>query len=492
MLSVKHNHSPWLHQLRRLRPAKRIERNLATEVAIVGGGISGIATAFFLLKNTDCEVTLVEAHKVAHGATGHNAGQIASYFERPFRDLVAEFGLELAAKAEVDIHGAWDLLEEMYEESGVKTPLAKFEGYAGCKSLEHLHANLINNLHRAQAGIPLERILIARDIDHPFDILKEYDGLYEFTRHKDILRKLQTNDPGYIAALSSVKGCVNSARFCEEVLAYLLRAYGDRFEVVEHAPVREVRLQDGLAQLRTQDFVVWAHRVVLCTNGFEKIRIVNEVGDDIDAKFHHMVRGSVGYMVGFVERSSKQPSAISYLLNSAKHDDPFADAPYYYLTRRENDVGARGANKLVCVGGPETLMEDTTQYAKDHPFPTAAEEKFDAFLNGIRLKEDKVDYQYRWHGLMGYTSTGVRCVGPEPCNPVLMYNLGCNGVGILSSIYGGERIARFVRGDDVDPSIFDPRDQRQYKPKRSIAEHEWLIVFGAMTAALSAVISLLA
>lgn len=491
MLSPKHNHSPWLHQLERSRPAKHLDRNIATEVAIVGGGIAGVATAYFLLKNTDCEVTMIEAHQVAHGATGHNAGQIASYFERPFRELVAEFGLERAAKAELSMHGAWGLLEEMYQEAGVLTPLATFDGYAGCRSLEHLQANLINNKHRAKAGIPLERLFIARDTDHRFDFLREYEGLYEFAKHQDVLDWLQTSDSSYIAALSSKKGCVNSAHFCEEVIAHLLQGYQGRFEVIEHTPVSRIRLRKESAQLLSGDHTVWAHRVVLCTNGFENIQISNEVGEDVDAKFHDMVRGTIGYMVGFMERSNKPPSAISYLLNSAKHDEPFADEPYYYLTRREHPAGAGKGKKLVCVGGPEVLLDDTTSYAKDHPYPQETEERFDSFLQSHGLKKGKDGYQYRWHGLMGYTDSGVRCVGPEPRNPVLMYNLGCNGIGILSSIYGGQRIAQHVRGDDVLPSIFDPQDRRPLKRAPVISDREWLIALGAMAAALSAVLATL-
>jgi glycine/D-amino acid oxidase-like deaminating enzyme len=57
---------------------------------------------------------------------------------------------------------------------------------------------------------------------------------------------------------------------------------------------------------------------------------------------------------------------------------------------------------------------------------------------------------------MGYTESRVRLVGFEPMNPVLMYNLGCNGVGFLPSIAGGYRIAALTVGGDVGPSIFDP------------------------------------
>ena len=57
---------------------------------------------------------------------------------------------------------------------------------------------------------------------------------------------------------------------------------------------------------------------------------------------------------------------------------------------------------------------------------------------------------------MAYTDNKIRLVGFEPRNPVLMYNLGCNGVGFLPSIAGGLRIARLHSGHTLQPSIFDP------------------------------------
>jgi len=58
---------------------------------------------------------------------------------------------------------------------------------------------------------------------------------------------------------------------------------------------------------------------------------------------------------------------------------------------------------------------------------------------------------------MGYTTSGLRLIGPEPANPVLLYNLGCNGIGILTSIYGGKKISDFLAGKTMPPSIFDPK-----------------------------------
>jgi glycine/D-amino acid oxidase-like deaminating enzyme len=88
------NNSPWLKQLKRTRPLDRVTQDLTAGVGIIGGGIAGIVTAYYILKYTDKSVILLESNKIAHGATGHNAGQITSYFEKTFEaifDIVSKF-----------------------------------------------------------------------------------------------------------------------------------------------------------------------------------------------------------------------------------------------------------------------------------------------------------------------------------------------------------------------------------------------------------------
>jgi len=57
---------------------------------------------------------------------------------------------------------------------------------------------------------------------------------------------------------------------------------------------------------------------------------------------------------------------------------------------------------------------------------------------------------------MAYTDNRLRLIGVEPRNPVLHYNLGCNGIGFMPSVYGGHRIGRLLAGDALGPSLFDP------------------------------------
>ncbi len=56
---------------------------------------------------------------------------------------------------------------------------------------------------------------------------------------------------------------------------------------------------------------------------------------------------------------------------------------------------------------------------------------------------------------MAYTPDGMRKVGPHPEHLHLWYNLGCNGVGILSSVHGGWKIAEYLNGNVKEKSVFD-------------------------------------
>jgi glycine/D-amino acid oxidase-like deaminating enzyme len=78
---------------------------------------------------------------------------------------------------------------------------------------------------------------------------------------------------------------------------------------------------------------------------------------------------------------------------------------------------------------------------------------------GPDWKNPKPDFH--WHGLMGYTESMIRLAGPDPEYPSILYNLGCNGVGILPSFAGGKRIARLLAGEKLRPSIFDPGLQKE-------------------------------
>jgi hypothetical protein len=104
--------------------------------------------------------------------------------------------------------------------------------------------------------------------------------------------------------------------------------------------------------------------------------------------------------------------------------------------------------------------DNANNYQTEHPYSQEAKVEIDNFLRYTykHAPKDNIEYKFLWHGLMGFTPNGVRLIGPEPNNPILHYNLGCNGVGLLPSIYGGQKISWHLAGKKLEPSIFDPKN----------------------------------
>jgi glycine/D-amino acid oxidase-like deaminating enzyme len=110
------------------------------------------------------------------------------------------------------------------------------------------------------------------------------------------------------------------------------------------------------------------------------------------------------------------------------------------------------------MGGPEYDL-DERDYDPEARFPgellTLLDDEVRPFAQPRR--PPRRSYDFHWHGLMGYNGSGIRVIGAHPRHPRLLYNLGCNGVGFLPSLCGAERLARMLAGEQLAPSIFDPR-----------------------------------
>lgn len=441
--------SPWLSQLTHERDHFRLEKNAECDVAVVGAGIAGVMTAYQVLKLTKLTVLLLDADRIAHGATGRNAGQVVSYFERPLKDIAEAFGEKMAIEGQVAVESAWGILDDIISHCGLQTPLFKCKGFAGLSTVAQIIEHLEEKDLRARNGLKDEQLLVSATIDLA-DIPKRLQKYVLQVPHSTVLGALKTENAAFIAAEASLKGCTNSAALCEELVGWMARTYPDRLIVAEHLPVHTVTLRKDGATLETEGPSISAKSVVLCTNGFENFEIVNKGGDDIDTSFHDSVLGTIGYMAGYVDEADQSAYAVSYHENADYHD------AYYYLTRRPYDHDGKHYS-LVCVGGPERVLPDRAEYDPTSGLPGGIDEELEREMRRTYYDlPPSATRQFLWQGLMGYTRNGIRRIGFEPKNHTLLYNLGCNGIGILPSVYGGKRIAELLAGYTLPQSIFDP------------------------------------
>ena len=453
MISKIASRSPWIDQLRTDQDPRPLDCDVTTDVAVVGAGIAGLATAFFLLRDTDNRVLLIERDRAGRGATGHNAGQLTTYFERPLFDLVDSYGFDKVIAAQRGIDNSWDLLDIMVADSGARAPIDRFTGYLGMFALNHVMVHLRDSSLRERGGLRVGSCVVSEDAEFLGDIPSEYAHLYSVVTSAEVRELLGTNDDRYCAVLSGRTGSINGALLIEQILEHLQDRFADRFRFVDHTLVRHIDLDASSATIDTGEHLVTAGHVVMCTNGFVDHVVDNRVGSHIATHMHHRISGRVGYMAAFLESGVRTPVTLSYIRNAIIGDS----TPYVYVTRRPYGPPTDPVT-LTCIGGPEAELGNRATYIPDAEFPAAIMHEIDNDIVPLvdSTRASGSDYDYAWHGLMAYTESKVRLIGYEPRNPVLMYNLGCNGVGFLPSIYGGHRIARLLAGDALESSIFDP------------------------------------
>jgi len=220
-------------------PCPELEGEIRADVAIVGGGFTGLSAALHLAQ-AGMDVVLLEAHRVGFGASGRNGGQVGSGFRLGQRALEKQLG-------QTEARALWDLSEE------AKTLT---------RSLVADHAPDA----RYRPGI-LETSTGARDLAHEHDDAKWMNDSYGTALEclgKDELEAILGSTAYAGGTLDRSAGHIHPLRYAFG-LARAARAAGAR--VFELSPVHELR-QGSAVRLRTPKGVVRANHVILACNGY--------------------------------------------------------------------------------------------------------------------------------------------------------------------------------------------------------------------------------
>ncbi len=89
--------SLWLEQLGPIEPRPYVEGDTSADVAIVGAGLTGLWTAYYLTElDPSLRITVVEAQVAGFGASGRNGGWCSALYPVGLPRLAAESGRDAA------------------------------------------------------------------------------------------------------------------------------------------------------------------------------------------------------------------------------------------------------------------------------------------------------------------------------------------------------------------------------------------------------------
>ena len=132
-----------------------LARNIDVDIAIVGGGITGL-TAAVLLCRTGKRVVLIERDAIGSGETGNTTSHLTEAVDARYQTLIKDFGEDGARMVAQSSRDSIDWIEAIVREAGIDCGFARVPGYLYTERADDLEW-LASELDAARrAGCPVE------------------------------------------------------------------------------------------------------------------------------------------------------------------------------------------------------------------------------------------------------------------------------------------------------------------------------------------------
>lgn len=213
------------------------------DIAIVGGGFTGLWTALFLKELApEKEVVLLEGERIANGASGRNAGQIGETFDHSHTLAIQHFGEDEARRLAVLARKNLDEMESFLEQEAIDAEFSR----GGQLMLA------LTKAHTVDVEIALAA---ARRLG--IDDWQTLDG--EATRRR-------LGSPLPLCALFAPRAATVHPAKLATGLARAAEARG--VQIYEQSPVKEILYEGAGLRSRTERGAILAPRTVLATNAY--------------------------------------------------------------------------------------------------------------------------------------------------------------------------------------------------------------------------------
>ena len=128
----------------------KLDSNLSTDVCIIGGGITGIATAY-MLKDSGLKITLLEASEVGMGVTANTTAKITSQHSLFYDYLIKSFGFDTAKKYLDSNEEAINIIENIVKKENIDCDFEYQDSYVYTCSKDYIQkikdeANAVKSL----------------------------------------------------------------------------------------------------------------------------------------------------------------------------------------------------------------------------------------------------------------------------------------------------------------------------------------------------------
>lgn len=399
-LEVDDNQSLWVRQTPDYRPGQPLNQSIRADLAIIGGGFTGVSTAYhFSRRYPEKRVVLLEAKSLANGASGRNGGMMLNWVTG-VTDHSPEMTSRIYTMTSAGIHIILDIIARHRLNVSHRTD-GTLTVYTDSQRAEAAHAEAEQH---NRIGIP-SQFLNSAELARKLNLQGVYGGLL---------------DPG--------TGQINGAQLVRSLRPILIE---QGVEIYEQTPV--IKITEGAhITLTTPQGEVTAKAIVLATNGY-----TGKLGYFRDALFPLH-----SHVFATAPLTAERRAAVGWH-NFAGYSDDLDRIAYSTITNEGNIVFGGGSNQSYAY-----LFNNRTAYPGSPDSATSSFARMQQTMSDYLPGSASLSIAHRWTGTLGITFNRSPLMGVRGDNRNIFYAIGYCGHGVTLANVAGQILTDVYSGDD--------------------------------------------
>lgn len=367
-----------------------LQKNLNTEIVVIGGGITGALISHALL-DAGYKVTIIDRRDIGQGSTSATTSMLQYEIDVPMYELagmIGEAGAVACYKAGVE---AIYNLEKLVKKEKIDC------GFEKKKSLYIAHNKDA-----------------AKWLKDEFEIRNKYKLGVEWLSATQVKKEYGLVCFGAIR--SQTAASIDAYKLAHELIAKNTRR---GLQVFDQTEIEKFDYKKNGAEIITIDGCkIKCKKIVFCS-GFETLDILNEKIADLISTFACV---------------SEEGIKINQKLNDVLVWD--TNDPYIYM--RTTDDG-----RLLIGGEDSKINSGLFRERQKRRKSDKLMKKLQTVMPGVNFIQD-----FNWAGVFGTTKDGLPYIGEHPKFPNAIFVLGFGGNGITFSIQGMQLVTDILNGKE--------------------------------------------
>lgn len=387
-MKLRSNEPFWLIKNGLINSYPSLDKDIATDLLIVGSGITGALIAHQCIAD-GYKTVLVDRREIAHGSSSATTSMLQYEIDKPLHELIDMIGEKGAVASYRACFDSIDKLGKIAKKSRSKCEFKKKDSLYFA-ALKKDVASLQKEFDaRKQFGFPVAW-LEAKEIEKQFGLTGSHGGI-----------------------LSQQGASMDAFQFTHDLLKY----NADRgLAVHDKTEIKKVTYtKNGVTALTEQGNRIAAKKIIYC-NGFESVEIIKD-------KFVDLL--STYAIVGEVNENGFAELDDTLFWNTAE--------PYLYMR-------TTGDGRLLIGGEDEEFHNAEKRDALLTEKTLKLEKKLSKAFPTLTFRTD-----FAWAGTFGETKDGLPYIGTHPNFPSAYFVLGFGGNGITFSAIGMEMLSDFLK-----------------------------------------------